>query len=810
MFKLKRFLLLALFFVISPPAFSESNAALYRYWLPSDIVMKYKLRGKLKHIFSAQDFAISAEGKMYIVAEKGQLFVYDEAESLWQSVDQIKGRLAGTLKAGLVGRINKKIVSLDPQKLDRITGYATRIAISPDNQLWVVTRDHTIYRRQNDHWLRMPGLASDIDIGKDGSIWALGPDLSGTEQLAHSPQTKPIAGKNIRDMSRWNGRSWQSIALNRQVLNKRIHGFSVSAAGTPWIIQDFHNGKNARYGQRVLAWDGEQWQDKSPPGTQDTLILSSDDEGVIWVCTSQVDNSKLQNRPVNSLMFWRDKQWHLQHHTNRCVDGSFQVYQQQVWIGPQLTLTDESRSSLQDGWVFTPMRHQTLTGMDANGALWFENGRNDLKRRWHGGNNWILGKPTSLLERASSYSTLLFSQSINQHSFRVVNTAPKPRSSLRKRPIRLQVVDLNAKPELILNGFFSHIASLAIDGDGVPWVQGNLEGAPNSYIFRYSGGHWQSMPVNIPQSPTRLMSGRDGAISIGGRTQAGKAIVATWNGEEWQLTELPSLIGRFQVAFTDSRGKVWAQDSTNIYYQQGATTWHKENSLAPVPVPLKKSKKSTLKPKKKESVNLNEPKKRPTQAVKKDIKKDTPKPKTIVRQEKEKQPPEKQNPPKERVTHSLVGCWKWANGAYVVIDDGGSALIKNMPPGKWQVDLSDISKYIITWPPIVDTLTLSQDGASFSGKNQYGALVTGKRVAGNTQSLIGSWTRESGLLQKIENNGTISAAQFKGTWKALSAGNFEFLWPLVDNISFAGKNKLNAKNQFGSVTATRDQSCSLR
>jgi len=806
MFKLKRFLLLALFFVIALPTFSESNSELYRYWVPSDIIMKYKLRGKLKHLFSTHDFTISTDGKMYIVANKGGVFVYDETEQLWQSVDQVTGHLIGTLKQGLRAKISKKIVLLDPQKLDRINGYATRIAVSPGNQLWVVTRDHTIYRRQGDHWQRMPGLASDIDIGKDGSIWALGPDLSGTEQRARSQQ--PIRSKNIRDMSKWDGRAWQSIALNRHALNKRIHGFSVSGAGTPWIIQDFRKGKNTGIGQRVLAWDGEQWQDKSPPGSQYTLSMSKDEEGVIWVCTNQIDNSKLQNRPVNSLMFWRDKRWFLQHHIGNCADTNFQFYQKQVWSGPQQTLT-EAQPSIQDGWVVNPIRHQTITGMDANGALWFENNigisHSDLKRRWHGGNNWSLGKPTSLLERPSSYSTSLFSQSINQHSFRVVNTAPKPRIPGRKRPIRLQVVNLDAKPEIILNGVFRHISSLAIDGEDVPWVMGLLKDIPNTDIFRgpfkYSGGNWQRMPVNIPQISTRLMSGRDGAISIGGRTQAGKATAATWKGEGWQLTELPSLFGRL-VAFTDSRGKVWAQDDTNIYYQQGASVWHKENSLVLVPVLLKKSKKFVLKPKKKESANLKSSKKRSSQVVKKDRSK----PEPSVRQEKkkEKQPPGKQNPTKERMTLSLVGCWKWSNGMSIKVSKNGSANL-GLGPAPWRIHSNN--EFEIDWPGFRSDITLSADGQSLRSIDNLGVQSTAQRRNGETNSLVGNWLWDNGGIVSIQADGTMLAGQLRGTWSGSGRKN-KIVWPILDRIKvLAGGNKLEGNNQFGSFTATREATC---
>ena len=52
---------------------------------------------------------------------------------------------------------------------------AIRIAISPLGIPWILTDEKKIYRASKGGWKRVPGKASSISIGADGSIFILGP-----------------------------------------------------------------------------------------------------------------------------------------------------------------------------------------------------------------------------------------------------------------------------------------------------------------------------------------------------------------------------------------------------------------------------------------------------------------------------------------------------------------------------------------------------------------------------------------------------------------------------------------------------------
>jgi hypothetical protein len=96
---------------------------------------------------------------------------------------------------------------------DRIEGGATRIAVDPNGNPWVVNENHEIFRLVHGAWQRLPGLANDIAIGADGTPWVIG---VGT-----------VPGGN--GVHRWTGNNWQDVEGGAV----RI---AVDGNGNPWVI----------------------------------------------------------------------------------------------------------------------------------------------------------------------------------------------------------------------------------------------------------------------------------------------------------------------------------------------------------------------------------------------------------------------------------------------------------------------------------------------------------------------------------------------------------------------------------------------
>lgn len=104
-----------------------------------------------------------------------------------------------------------------------VPGGGVRIDVDPRGNPWVVNDRGEILRRiTNGSWQRVPGSATAVTIGADGTAWALGTD------------TVP-GGFSVQ---RWSGQRW-----------RRVDGGAValSAGRTPWLVNSE---------QRIFQWQG--------------------------------------------------------------------------------------------------------------------------------------------------------------------------------------------------------------------------------------------------------------------------------------------------------------------------------------------------------------------------------------------------------------------------------------------------------------------------------------------------------------------------------------------------------------------------
>jgi hypothetical protein len=107
-----------------------------------------------------------------------------------------------------------KLVNGELHKLQGCTGI--RIAVSPQGAPWVVNESNLIFKYNAGAWTQLPGTGSDIGIGADGSVFAVGTQLS------------TVTGGYI--IMKWNGSNWDTMP---QCAGIRI---AVSPAGIPWVI----------------------------------------------------------------------------------------------------------------------------------------------------------------------------------------------------------------------------------------------------------------------------------------------------------------------------------------------------------------------------------------------------------------------------------------------------------------------------------------------------------------------------------------------------------------------------------------------
>ncbi len=95
----------------------------------------------------------------------------------------------------------------------KVQGTGVRIDVDPYGTPWVINHDDQIFRLEQGYWNRLPGLAKDIGIGADGSVWVIG---SNEREGGYGIYT-------------WTGFDWIRVRGSaRQV--------SVGPDGNPWVV----------------------------------------------------------------------------------------------------------------------------------------------------------------------------------------------------------------------------------------------------------------------------------------------------------------------------------------------------------------------------------------------------------------------------------------------------------------------------------------------------------------------------------------------------------------------------------------------
>ncbi len=145
----------------------------------------------------------------------------------------------------------------------QVDGAATRVAVGPDHKAWVINEYSQIFRRELGsggyyyYWKRMPGLGTDVGVGKDGSVW-----LIGTEQTG--------AGYGI---FHWNESHWTWEAVDGAALR-----IAVGPDGTPWVVNS-NNNIFRRPGGMSGRWE-------QLPGTARDIGVSAD--GTVFIVSTDV------------------------------------------------------------------------------------------------------------------------------------------------------------------------------------------------------------------------------------------------------------------------------------------------------------------------------------------------------------------------------------------------------------------------------------------------------------------------------------------------------------------------------------------
>lgn len=132
------------------------------------------------------------------------------------------------------------------------TGGAERIDVDPQGTPWVVNSAGNILRLVRGAWEVLPGLARDIGIGANGSVWAIG--------------VTPVAGGYT--IHRWNGSNWDLVPGGAVRID-------VDPRGNPWVVND--------RGEIFRRNPNGSWQ--QIPGSATAVTIAND--GTVWLLSTE-------------------------------------------------------------------------------------------------------------------------------------------------------------------------------------------------------------------------------------------------------------------------------------------------------------------------------------------------------------------------------------------------------------------------------------------------------------------------------------------------------------------------------------------
>jgi Tectonin domain len=170
-----------------------------------------------------------------------------------------------------------------------VDGGGVRIAVEgiPTNP-WIVNSAGEIFRRVNNQWERLPGLANDVGVGGAGAAWIIGTNRVGTsgdfgifkwtgtewEEVEGGGVAIAVDGAGIPWVINSNGEIFRRSQDHWVKLPGLAKDIGVSFHGFAWIIGTNRVGTSGDFG--IFKWTGTEWEEITGGGG----VRISVDEGL--------------------------------------------------------------------------------------------------------------------------------------------------------------------------------------------------------------------------------------------------------------------------------------------------------------------------------------------------------------------------------------------------------------------------------------------------------------------------------------------------------------------------------------------------
>jgi Streptogramin lyase len=183
-----------------------------------------------------------------------------------------------------------------------IPGGAERIAVDPSGNAWIVNATQQIYRYDGAKFVQTSGLARDVGVGANGTVWVIGTNaVQGGYGIWRSTDKgaswTSIPGGGVRISVDPAGNAWM---INNTGNIYRFDGtkfvmlpgtatdIGVGSDGSAWVIGSDNSS--------IYKWNGSNWDKKSGGASQ----VAAGPNGVVWVVNGGGEIYKAQDGAVAS------------------------------------------------------------------------------------------------------------------------------------------------------------------------------------------------------------------------------------------------------------------------------------------------------------------------------------------------------------------------------------------------------------------------------------------------------------------------------------------------------------------------------
>ena len=268
---------------------------------------------------AAEKIAIDRNGNPWVI--NSRLEIYQRQGNSWR---QLPGE-ANEIAAGADGSMwivgNDQVDGgygiykwngRDWSRINNISG--EKIAVDRSGNAWIVRSDGSIYQRNRNSWNQMPGAATEISTGADGSIWITGTDRQNNGYGVYRWDGRDwsrMDGEAVKVVADRSGNVW-GINARQQILQGSANSGGYQGNGGSWRqlpgkATDIAAGADGSMwitgtdrmegGYGIYKWDGRDWRQTDGAGER----IMVDRSGNPWVINSDGEIYQRRNN-VWSLM----------------------------------------------------------------------------------------------------------------------------------------------------------------------------------------------------------------------------------------------------------------------------------------------------------------------------------------------------------------------------------------------------------------------------------------------------------------------------------------------------------------------------